>query len=100
MSASLGVGVGIGPVSIGASGSVRTTSTDVTANREEPFSVGVEPVSQGGEARLGAVAYEHAHRATAREQKGEQPPADETGRPGDEVIHRAPRIDPHVVDVQ
>lgn len=33
MGASLGVGVGIGPVSIGASGSVRTTSTDVTANR-------------------------------------------------------------------
>lgn len=32
-SASVGVGVSVGPVGIGASGSVRTTSTDVTANR-------------------------------------------------------------------
>jgi hypothetical protein len=33
LGASLGVGVGIGPVSIGASGSVRTTSTDLTSSR-------------------------------------------------------------------
>ncbi|MGZ5004678.1 MAG: hypothetical protein ACXWG7_03855 [Chthoniobacterales bacterium] len=33
MGVSAGVGVGIGPVSLGASGSLRTTSTDVTSNR-------------------------------------------------------------------
>ena len=33
MSATLSAGVGVGPVSIGASGSIRNTSTDVTSNR-------------------------------------------------------------------